>query len=128
MTLDDLLRLSQIRDRLDGLPVTEAPRTLEGFCYLATAHLQEALHAQRRGEPARYTGREGARKLEGYMDPSFEEREAYVPDAADPIGYGSYVVESLVVLLALCRAHRIPVKELLERRLQKYESKGRKKR
>lgn len=124
MTLDELVQLSRVRDRFDGVGISRnTKRNLEGYCYLVVTSLQEALNSARNGQPAKYTGREDVKTLTGRGDRSGEDEEPYTPTPGDPVGYGSHIAEAFVVLAALCRAHRIPIDALLERRVGKYRGK-----
>jgi hypothetical protein len=119
VTLDELLKQARVLDRFDGVGITQTRRTLQSYCHLIAVHLQEAVSQEKLGRPAYFTGREGKRVLQGIFDKSLEDPDIdYVPEKGEPIGWGSDVADALLVLLALCKAHNVPLEKLLQRKLK----------
>jgi hypothetical protein len=124
VTLDELLRQARVYDRFDGVGLTKTARTLPGYCHLVALHLNEAISQEKLGRPVCFKGKEGKRVLQGLHDKSLEDPDVdYEPQPGEPIGYGSDLVDALLVLLALCREHRVPVEQFLKRKLKSRRSK-----
>lgn len=105
MLISELVAKARVRDHLNGIGSVDPNRYAEGYLYLATLHLQEALQMQRAGRPA-------------YMKQNSKKRQqpGFIEGLDDSGTWGHQVAEAVSVLAAMCRSYSIDLEQILARK------------